>query len=81
MTDERTTMKQHAPHLVAAIEKIVGTSRRPLVGIGARLENGPLQYIVYLRRAHNTDELPSTFQGFAVAYEVAGEIHALKASA
>ena len=79
MSDDRENMKKYAPHLVAAVEKVVGTSRRPLVGIGYKSENGPLQYIVYLKRAHNTTELPSTFQGFAVAYEVAGEIHALKA--
>lgn len=78
MTDERDTLKQLAPHLVSAIEKIVGTSRRPLVGIGKKTEGGPLQYIVYLRNAYNVDKLPSTFEGFLVAYEVAGEIHALK---
>lgn len=72
--DTNQQMKQHSPHLMAAVEKIVGTSRRPLVGIGRKNPNDPLQYIVYLRRAHNTDELPATFQGFVVSYEVAGEI-------
>lgn len=80
MTD-RDLLKQQAPHLVSTLEKIVGTSRRPLVGIGYKTENGPLQYIVYLRTAHNLSELPGTFKGIPVSYEVAGEVHALNTSA
>lgn len=80
MTDERDTLKQLAPHLVSALEKIVGTSRRPLVGIGYKNQGGPLQYIVYLRNDYNIKKLPSVFKGFAVSYEVAGEAQAQKAS-
>lgn len=78
--DDRDHLKQQASHLVSTLEKIVGTSRRPLVGIGYKNENGPLQYIVYLRTAHNLSELPDTFKGIPVSYQVAGDIHALNTS-
>jgi len=76
MTQEtKDRMKQKVPFLLAAVEKCVGTGRRPIIGIGRKSADAPLQYIVYLLKEHN-GELPTIFQGYAVNYEVIGQAQA-----